>query len=150
MTKNELIKPLFGYENDYLISTHGYLINRATGAKIHCKGKKGKREVIINKRLHDFNQLLRFSFPHLNFADEIEIKSKKPISTAKYYKRKTVDTAVYCPELNMTFKSYLEASRYAGSTSYLVKLCCMGKRNSAGINQKTGERYTWKFANVVK
>lgn len=57
--------------------------------------------------------------------------------------------AVYCPELNESFRGVLEASEKYGLDQGTISKCCLGKRKSCGKHPTTGEKLHWQFKEAL-
>ena len=55
---------------------------------------------------------------------------------------------IHCIELNLTFKTSLEAKAATGIDNSSILKVCKGQRHSAGKHPDTGEKLHWQYISI--
>lgn len=55
---------------------------------------------------------------------------------------------IYCVELDLTFKTSLQAKEVTGIDNSSILKACKGIRESAGKHPDTGEKLHWRYVSI--
>lgn len=69
---------------------------------------------------------------------------RSPETLRKRKEHSTKNVRVYCPELNMSFETICDASKYTGVPRSNIQKCLKGERHTAGTDCESGKRLHWE------
>lgn len=85
-----------------------------------------------------------FNLCWMNHKDNINYGTRNQRASETLRSSEQKCKGVYCPELDMTFRSQSEASEYVGCCQSEISKCLYGKKQHAGKHPETGEVLTWQ------
>lgn len=68
---------------------------------------------------------------------------RSPETLKKRKNHNPMNVQVYCPELNMTFQTISDASKYTGAQCSNITKCLHGERHTAGRHKENNQKLHW-------
>lgn len=69
---------------------------------------------------------------------------RSPETLKKRKDNNPMNVSVYCPELDMVFKTIADGANYTGAQRSNIQQCLRGERHTAGVHKETNQRLHWE------
>ena len=126
----------FSGENNPMHGTHRFGDNNPFYGKRHNDETKQK----MRANHADFR-----GENHPQWGRKLSEEARKKISESKTGINNPISKSVICITTDMVFNTINEASKYYGTHSSNITVCCQGKNKSAGKHPATGEKLIWMY-----
>ena len=111
-----------------------------------CKGHKpGHHTEEGLRRLREFNTgKIMSEETKKKISESLTGIKRSPETLQKRKDHSSKNVAVYCPELDMSFQTICDASKYSGVPSSNIQKCLKGERKTAGKHSSSGAPLHWR------